>query len=323
MRRRLILPFFAASTLIFAQTQLPSPSRSAKVGDRNFDAAGVCEANPEGVKCWDLDRKPLPSAEENLRSLSANGTDLTFRIGKKNRYLVVRRPRDFNLNYRLSISDYAGYISNYQGDPVYDFIKVAVDGSLPDVSLSAQVWVPADRDVDVPMQEGSKANIEGRTLEIGKASLGKGNPQAPGMFPMGQSVPSPHPWWSVIMGIDGDLSQGLNWGMTPIGRDGKPIAYVDAKGEPMSAVKAMSEGVSPDPFNGGYVLPDMQGTPGKKPKAFVAYFRSNGYGSAFRSDTNVNPRSIAAIRIKWSRPVTVALGPFPLDSEKTGRLESR
>lgn len=251
---------YAAPLLaLFAQ----APERTATFTNGAAEALGTCDVRPESIACWDLDGKPAPELASSLRSSLSNGGDVSFRLGKKNRTLAVCRPQAMPLSYHVGENNSVYASSTYNMNPVFDFIRVAVEPSETSAVLSLSATIQSPQDLEIPFREGSKAEIEGRTLEIGPpAKAGKNDP--PPNNPYGRPVPGES--WIVPVSLSGDPNTGY-WNYTPLDAASQPIRYVDAKGQPITALKALALEPTLQP-GGGYYNPPNDAGPArpKKPR---------------------------------------------------------
>ena len=286
--------------------------RAAVFPNGTVEARGACEARPESVACWDMDGKPSPELAEGLRAALSNNGEVSFRLGKKNRYLVVRRPQGLQPQYRMGRETHLSANATYNTDPVVDYIRLAAEPDATVATVSVSTSVQSPKDEDVPLRVGATAQIEGQRLEIGEAVKVAPDKNRPATNPYsGQRVVGEV--WNVVIGLTPEVPQSNGWAFTPLDKEGQPIRYVDAVGKPISALKALALEPNIQPGYGYYY---NNGTPPPaKPKASAAYFQGGG-GSTFRAATNIDPKAIATLRIRASHTETKELGPFPLDAAK-------
>ena len=238
---------------------------------------------------------------------------MSFRLGKKNRLLVTQRSQSLQVTYRADGTD--NLYPNYSrgGEPQMEFLRYAAEPSATSVTLHAQTTVQSDKNIDVPFRKGATEQIEGDRLEIGdsvKAFANKAAPPNPNNGFNGNQ-PSDSEYWNVVLGVKRKEAEGyVQWAYTPLDSAGEAIRYVDEHGRPITALKALA--LEPNlPATNGY---NNGRTLGKaKPKAAIAFFQGTGSTPAFRATTNIDPKSIATLRIRPSHLQTADLGPFPLD----------
>lgn len=286
------------------------PRRSASFPKGTVEARGVCDVRPESVACWDMDGKPATDIVEAIRShLGTNGQEVQFRLGKKNRYLVLRRPQALQISYQTGTNNSLSANSTYNSDPVTDFVRLAADPSDATATLKAQATIQSNEDVSLPLREGTKMDIEGRNVEVGAATKVvpvKGRP----MIDPYSNRTMLGDAWNVVIGLGGEPGY-VSWAYTPLDASGAPIRYVDASGKPIAALKALALEPNLPAGNNGYSGNPLAST--AKPKAAVAVFQGYGAAPAFRATTNIDPKWIATLRIRASHTESMDLGPFPLD----------
>lgn len=293
---------------------VPQVQKAATFPNGRVEARGACEIRPESVACWDMDGKPSPDLTDATRATLANN-EVGFRLGRKNRVLVVRRSQQMSVQYRVEGQD--NVYSNWQsgGDPTTEYLRVAAEPSAATATLRVQSTVQASKDVDLPLREGATGEVEGWTVEVGAAQKvipKKGDPPVNRGYYYGQP-PASTEYWNVVMGLKGREGESVSWAYTPLDAAGAPIRYVDAKGRPLSAIKALAlePSLQPNPNYGYPGAPTGEGA--RKPKASAAYFQGYGTAPAFRAATNIDPKAIASLRIRASHQKSLDLGPFPLD----------
>lgn len=300
-------PFLLFAPLLLGFVTFQGAGGTAAFPTGTVTALGACDVRPESVSCWDMDGKAAEELAISLRSYLSNGNDVSFRFGKKNRYLITRRPQTLQPQYRTGPNNYVNSSSTYNADPVMDFLRIAVDPMETEVVVSVTTTIQSPTDEEIDFKEGAIKSIDGRQVEIGPSAKVVDDRSRPAANPYGQPIVGPA--WNVpiaVSGGDGDIGY---WAYTPLDGEGNPIRFVDASGKPISALKALALEPHLQPGNGFYY---PNGQPSAKPKAANAYFQGGG-GAAFRAVTNVEPKFIAKLRIKTSRQESKDLGPFPLD----------
>ena len=308
---RLLLVSSIVGTLL--ALQVPSPKVAFPGGE--VEALGVCDVRPDAVSCWNMQGAPAVDLETSVRAALGNN-EVSFRLGKKNRLLVTQRPQRLQVNYRADGNDYL--YSNYSrsGEPMMEFLRYAAEPSATSVTLHLQTTVQSDKDFDVPFRKGGVAQIEGDQLEIGdsvKILAGKDALPDPSNGYDGTQAADTD-YWNVVLGVKREGEGYVQWAYTPLDSAGEAIRYVDAQGRPISALKALALEPNLPSANGYNGRRNFARTAGKaKPKAAVAYFQGTGPAPAFRATTNIDPGSIATLRIRPSHMQTADLGPFPLD----------
>jgi hypothetical protein len=309
--RSLLFASIAVSSVYVGQEALPQ--RTVRFPQGEIEARGACDVRPESIRCWDMDGAKSTELEDSIRAALGNGNEVSFRVGKKNRILVTRRPQTLPVSYRTGTNN--SLYGNWQfgGEQTTEFIRYPAELSETQVVLIAQTTVQSSKDEEIAFREGAVAEIDGRKVEIGavqKLIPGKTAPNP--RFFNGYNRPPAGDAWNVVLGLTGKENEYVNWAFTPLDSSGQPIRYVDAHGKPITAIRALAlePTLSPNNFN-GYPTNDPAAP---KPKAAVAYFQGGGgTAPAFRATTNVDPKAIATLRIRASHNETAAIGPFPLD----------
>ncbi|RYG26644.1 hypothetical protein EON82_02455 [bacterium] len=289
--------------------QEPAPQRTVTFPGGSAEARGVCEVRPESIRCWDMAGAKSAELEESMRAVLANGQEVSFRVGKKNRILVIRRPQALSVSYRTNPNNSLYGNWQQQGEPTTEFVRYSAEPSETEVVLTAQTVVQSPNDEEIAFAEGTSGQIDGRRVEIG--AVQKIDPaKAPNPRFYGYNRPPSGTAWNVVLGLSGKENDYVNWTFTPLNSSGQPIRYVDASGKPITAIRALAlePNLSPNNYN---PYPNDPAAP--KPKAAVAYFQGGGSAPAFRATTNVDPKAIAKLRIRASHQESAALGPFPLD----------
>jgi hypothetical protein len=307
MRSLLLVPL--AVGLAYA-AQEASPKRSATIGAGTIQAVGVCDVKPDTIACWDLDGVKSQELEDGFRNEISNNREIQFRFGKKNRILAFRRPQNMGFQYKTNPNTYLYGNWTQNGDPVTEFVRIPAEPSDKQVVVTAQTTIQGLKDEEIAFKEGTVGQIDGKKLEIGamqKVVPSKTPPNSRNYYYNGQ--PRPGEGWSVVLGISTKDNESVIWAYTALDSSGQPIRYVDSKGQPITAMKALA--LEPNLNNGNY---NSNGEiPVPKPKAAMAYFQAGGMGQAFRALTNIDPKAISALRIRASHVEVVELGPFLLD----------
>ncbi len=308
MRSLLLAPLVVGLAYVAQET---SPKRSATFGAATLEARGACDVRPENIACWDMDGAKSAELEDGIRGALSNGNEVQFRFGKKNRMLAFRRPQNMGFSYRVGTNTSLYGTWNVNGDPTTEFVRIPADPSDKQVVVTAQATIPSLKDEEIAFREGAVGQIDGRKVEIGAMIKVVPAKTPPNARPYYYGQPRPVDGWNVVMGISSKENEYLNWTYTALDSSGQPIKYVDAQGKPITAMKALA--LEPNiQANGNYPYPNGE-TPVPKPKAAMAFYQGGGPGPAFRALTNIDPKSIATLRIRASHTESADLGPFPLD----------
>ncbi len=283
------------------------------------EGLGVCSIEPSNVDCWDMDGVHDASLSEQIRGYyMGSSNEVSFRVGKKNRYLVYRKSYNANIQAQSPDGQYMNSSEIYgSGGPTVSWSRINPDTASKDASILFSInGLPGPKPVTVPFEKGKKGTFEGTELEIGEYKPFKpapGEQQQQPYYPMIANAKQ----WSIFVGFaPSDQQNSLSYGL--LGKDGKPVAYVDRDGEPVSAVKFLSE--TPPGFNGYYngYNPGYDFGPGGRntpPKYAAAVVTSNGPSvqGAFTLRTNVNPSRIGALTVSATHQMRVLVKGFPLD----------
>lgn len=308
MRSLLLAPLVVGLVYVAQET---APKRSATFGAATVEALGACDVRPESIACWDLDGAKSPELEDGIRGALSNGNEVQFRFGKKNRLLAFRRPQSMGFSYRVGANTPLYGSWNVNGDPMTEFVRIPADPSEKQVVVTAQTTIQSSKEEEIAFREGVVAQIDGRKVEIGAMQKVVPTKTPPNARPFYYGQPRPIDGWNVVMGIASKENEFVNWAYTALDSSGQPIRYVDAQGKPITAMKALA--LEPNIQNNGNYPYQNGETPVPKPKAAMAFYQGGGPGPAFRAVTNIDPKSIATLRIRASHTESADLGPFPLD----------
>jgi hypothetical protein len=290
------------------------------VSDLGFtiEGLGACAITPDTVQCWDMEGRADSDLSERIRAyyLVNQHAQITFRFGRKTRYLVVRSSRSgFGVNFQNANGSHlsATSFSNSGEGPAIQWVRVEAEKEAKEASVIAQLGdvAPPNR-VEIPFKAGQRANVVGIQIEVGRVADEPKKKDAPpqGTFSGGNAFRGfgiEGRAWNVVMGIERGGSQAALGGFDVIGLDGRLIAYVDRKGNPVSGVEYLR--ANP----GGYpTSPPSEG----RPNPYInAVFQSTGWQAAGASiyQTNVNPAKIGALRVTATLTQQVQITDFPLD----------
>ncbi len=310
------LPFALLSGSFMLVRLTSSPSTVATFAGGQAEALGVCEARPDYVACWSPTGAASPSLTDTFRFALANGGEASFRFGKKNRYLAVRHPAELAVNYRAANDSLSPSLYG-NGEPRTEFLRVTAGPTEGEITIQASVTIANKEEPVLPLREGAKATIDGRSVEVGAAQKVSAKKRAATVDPQRFYGYSPNPptgdYWTFVIGLEGREGEYVNWSYTPLDSAGTPIRYVDVNGRPLSAIKALALEPTLQSANGYNGFPNGGPSDAPKPKAVAAYFRGVGPVPAFRATTNIDPRCLASVRVRTSHVETADLGPFTLD----------
>lgn len=287
--------------------------------DRSFNQDGIqitgvgaCEISPSTVACWNMDGEPDALLTGQVKAYAEDSNRyFNFSYRMKNRYLLVTRStQQGNISIRPA-SNSSGQTSSFlrQNGEETVMLGVAVPDSQKVGDVMADAYqLPGPPPVTVAFKEGAEADYSGIHFHVGPWKTWKPSSQTPAFNPYGQPLTGPQ--WSVTLGQErtrgpGPLAPNITFEV--LDKEGKPIHYVDRKGQPVSDVKVLSETTpSSVPQFGN------QGLNAAYPQAmFFASGISNAGASLML--TNVNPAQIGSLRISGWRQLRILIQGFPLD----------
>lgn len=271
---------------------------------RTFEPLGVCAVDDRAVSCWGLQGQPDPSLSADVeRRVRALETPLGFRLGKKNRFLIARRGPVATTSYQTGAEGMQVYELTQSETPALTMIRYVARPDQRSGQLSIEVGSVQGAPVEMPCREGAKVRVEDVQVEIGEIVENDGldrrwNFGGPrGYFPNGR--------WRFSVGRTETTPPGTLI-FEPIGKDGKPIRFVDPFGKPVATAKG--EALIKEAYG-----PKRDWT--RLPPVDYAQIVVPPANGAFWVSCNVDPSTIA--KFKVSRVVThrETLGPFPLDPD--------
>jgi|GEM_PF-3368735 len=318
---RSILALAALPLVLVVQEPKPDETVAKRFtrGDFVVEGLGVCAIGESEVSCWDMDGRRSPSLTEQIRAglLGRGNNDMSFRFGKKNRYLVVRRSASqpsasYQVNGQYSNNFSFDYSSN---GPVVELLRLSADSADTEATVTAMIHgLEPGRTIDLPLRVGERVQFEGSEFEVGPSEEIKVGPA-----PAQPNVPPR--WgkqWRIYLG-QGEANRYGNFNLVPVGADNKPIIYVDKKGDPVSAVEFLRAMPKPDAarnsaVNFGRWYPGMPVDPNAKYQEVRLLMNSEQtVRGATTVVSNVNPRYIRALRFSATPTRRVAITGFPLD----------
>ena len=259
-----------------------------------FQPLGVCRIDDRGASCWSVDGRPDPELTGKVDRLARENRDWTFVHGRKNRFLITRQS---SVN-SLSATSASGRVMTYSLDsePGENLMVFRVDSSLDvkTATVVAKALVTDGQPAEVAFRKGAKAQVEDVRLTLSQIVSGAGRMP---FGPMGG-----YGWRFAVERNETSPPGGLAF--EAIGRDGKPISYVDALGRPYDQKKG--EAIWRQVAAGKW---DWR-TP---PEAEVAQFWPDFEQPSVWFSTNVDPKSVSGLRVRRLVERNETLGPFALD----------
>ncbi|MEZ0326136.1 MAG: hypothetical protein ACAH95_09530 [Fimbriimonas sp.] len=276
-----------------------------------IEGVGVCSITPDSVSCWDMSGTPAPQLSERIRSyyLGQSQQEVSFRIGKKNRHLIVRSSGAYaslegaNEGERMT-SNQMNYSSG--DEPVLHWVGVAVEPDKTTGSIRATLHnLPGPSPIDIPFAKGAKGTYDGVTLELASWTEAK-KEQRPPLGYIGNGGPSTEgKLWRIIYAVS---QPNRYFTYSPLGKDRKPIQYVDDKGQPVSGVKYLEE----NPTSNRGSFPAQQPTTSKYRPVYFQFTGAAADG-AMAVTTNIDPTYIGAVKVSSTRTKVIQINGFPLD----------
>lgn len=284
----------------------------------SVDALGACSFDNEGLHCWDMDGKSNTTWGERIQGYYLGGNnDLQFKLRRKNRLLVLKMTGQ---NGGISIQGpnggygQSGQISDSSMGTTIYWIGLGFDpqDKVGQVQINSYNQ-NSTTTKDIPLKKGQTVTFEGVKIEIGAVEPAK---EGQGVQPFDGSYfvtnnsslrganRITQKAWSLILGYDA-TANSPSFGYQPLDKDGKPILYVDAKGNAISAVQFLEQNPNPRGF----------GMPQQSSKYFPVRVeqRNSSVPGAMSMFMNVNPEKVSALRLTASHQRLIRFEGFPLD----------
>jgi hypothetical protein len=277
----------------------------------------VCEVDPEHVSCWDLHGVISAELSERMRAglTYNNGLDVSFSMGRKNRYLLYSATGNQYPNFQ-TVNGY-GNMQSYSfntnsGNERSGWARISVAQHTTTAEVTMNLSVPGPAAVTLPFKEGSAVTYDGQLLTMGGWKVGGSTPNYyPGNW-NGYDQVQPgkkNPGWSVFIGVESPTY----FNYVPLDKDGHVIGHVDAKGRPMSDMEflKLTAGNKTNPvyYNGGYPQRGYFGTPS------AVLFQASGPSTPTAQvfTTNVDPKYISGLQVSGQHQLRVRFPGLPLD----------
>jgi hypothetical protein len=299
---------------VAAQIQTPpdvTVSRVYEADGVKVEGVGVCDITSQKVSCWNMDGAEDAGLSQRVSNffLSSYGNEVSFRFGRKNRWLVLRKamPAGNSGNFQFN-GNYASGIQVYdQGTPVLELVRISLESPEKEAAISMSLYgLAGPPAVSLPFKTGEKATYDGVEIQIGASQSVK--PAPPGQpFSMGARTGKQ---WSVVIGLERPAGSQANapFSFELLGKDSKPIRYVDKNGEPVSDLKVLEESQGNLP---GRSYPGSSINAKYSAASFTT--GSPSTVAAMTAYTNVDPSRIGALRLSSSRQKNVLITGFPMD----------
>ena len=276
---------------------------------------GVCDISTEKISCWNMDGDPDAALTSTVTGSLMGGNyggEVSFRFGKKNRWLVTDVTGTTNVNVQ-SLDGYGGGMQvSRQGDKVLQLTRITADPSEKTSGVIANFYnLPGPAPIEIPFHEGSKASYGGIDFEIGPAKEWKPTAQELQRF-NNYGTEAKGKYWKIVFGYARPTGTSTPYpSFTVLGKDGKPIHYVDKNGDPVSDLKVLSE-LPDDASNGPRFYPGNNLPNSKYPAATFTLDNQPGLDAA-NAFSNVNPSQIGSIRVSGTFQFRVQVNGYPLD----------
>lgn len=250
-----------------------------------YEPLGVCSLAVDAPACWSPDGlvKPelLAKVRQGVASMRFSRQDEPEGVRYVALHAIAGEGAVFHAEHALDTPVFTHY--DETGSSV--LLRVLPLNHATSFRLTGRVSVRIEPGREVRFRPGRKADVDGDTVEIGPV---RSLAPAPAIAAHPEEYPPDQRGrlWQTIIGHSAEGGPDLGLRFLPLGRDGKPIRYVDRKGRPVpEEVGRAAYGKTVDPQNG--ILPAL------------FWPQSAGYGSseAFRCDTNIDPKFLDRLRV--------------------------
>lgn len=272
-----------------------------------FVVLGVCEIDDQAVACWDPGGRPSSELTAYVRRrVEALVTPLSFVVGRKNRFVLVRHAPYAYLQYVRGGES----LQNYPVDPegTMTLFRLAADARATTASFDVSVGQIEGSSVDLPFREGAAAALGGVRIELGKVEENPpGSRSSPFFGPMGFG-PARFSRWRIPVGR-GESTPAGTFQFEAIDRHGKPIRYVDRNGKPVTDMRAEEyrrRRFSPDGLRNGPPLIDAA-------RMNVGSELGQGQPDLIWVGFSIDPKAIAKLRVRRIAEYAETVGPIALD----------
>jgi hypothetical protein len=304
---------------------------SYEFGGQKVEIDGICSFAESGISCWDMKgeknadlERRIGEAIEKQEASNSYGVTASIRLGRKNRFVVVRNTRvqtsqqpggyrGLNVQSVGSSTYDQGHAGIYLESPRHDFSSntlesyevkmVAEKPEVRETSVRLNKTEGLNETASMDCKVGAKTEFAGYSLTVTGVSTG-----APKT--MGYATSDKRPVWTLKLKRTGSPARTANIRVTPVDETGKPTMYVDEQGNPMSveefgrqmrdrAEGKKTPGQSPYPHSMGVVGGMMLSQDGTM--ELVLY---------------VNPKKVKALQIFGSYNQIIDITGIPLDPRK-------
>ncbi len=265
------------------------------IPDPILKPVGVCEIDEGSVACWDLQGAPNEDLGREVGSRLGENVYLGFVPHYKNRYLFAWQDFESQIqSYSTNGPSSVNFLTK-PGDRTLIAIRAAADLTAKTGTVSLHLGIRTGGPAEIRLREGESATVEGVKLTVGRA-------EASPLSPWGGFNP---PW---RFGLDRtETEPETRLSIQALDRQGKLIEYVDEYGKPVDAAKgkALYDQIQAGKWDWKLPL-----------KIFNSVIQDGGMYPGRQEPwiyMNIDPRSIARLRVHRVVDRAVTLGPFPLD----------
>lgn len=268
---------------------------------------GVCAISEGDVVAWDMKGAPDAKLADRIKTvLQLSRSDLSFRFGVKNRWLVVGGSDSGYVGYqtagRVSVSPET--MGRRGGDGRFDLLRVEVPPSEKEIALTLSLsGIPGPEPAVVKFKEGEEVKYAGYQLKFGPTQgkeLPKSKAEAFSSDRKGKV-------WSIVVGIGSSPDSYLGGlYMQALDEQMQPILYVDSGGSPVSPIKVLSD-------SGPSIGTSYNGSPNSSYRSASVQLSGPTLPGAASLYTTINPSKIRYLRLYQTRQEIVTITGFPAD----------
>ncbi len=321
-----------------AADEIKGTSYSTPEGNK-VEVEGVCKIGEDNIGCWSVDGSPnealakqIQASLEKQASQTSNwGASITIQYGKKNRVIVFKTtqiiggPNQGYLSIESAGTDPfhgSAFFANLDdraqifrsGEPQirHELRSVTEDPAVLLTTARIQYTIPVQEDKTIDCRAGASAPFGGETHTI--VSIKEGGDERMRMINNpGQTI---FKTWTVKVKSTRTSKHPVNVSLMALDASGKPIQWVDAKGNPVSNEdyrkqmmedqKAMAEHMKNHP-NEPY-----------QPQSWGKYTSPNSYGSSSPDGSSsiflrVNPAKVSKFKLQGQTSRFIDLTNIRLD----------
>lgn len=301
---------FAAALQLAPQDQIIKVDYEYKDEEgRTCSILGMADITADSVSCWDTSGKISEELNAKVADMlrRSNSTDLSFRYGKKNRFLIVQADKaDVYYSWRSDNDSNFQMVYNLGSNSSIQLYRCTKDSSDKMLSLSLSITNNKQNSTEIPLVKDQKSSIGKVTMSFSSCVPIEGPPPS-----RDTNQPYHGKFWKVILSVDGIKDPYFPYNnLTANGQDGAQILYVDMNGKPVPG-KTYLEDPYPDPNYGDPRMPKPDTKKHKYARAVVLQgLYAQGAVSLY---TNIDPQVLKALSVKWNTTKTIKFADVPLD----------